>query len=98
MATHSGILAWRIPWTEEPGGLQPRWSQREDMTEATQHTYTQGDKSLGLGDGSEMRTEEKAVETVQACITGWMVGPLTEMENQRRSHLKEEFMSLMWIK
>ena len=24
MATHSSILAWRIPWTEEPGGLQPR--------------------------------------------------------------------------
>ena len=23
MATHSDILAWRIPWTEEPGGLQP---------------------------------------------------------------------------
>ena len=22
MATHSGVLAWRIPWTEEPGGLQ----------------------------------------------------------------------------
>ena len=22
MATHSGILAWRIPWTEEPGGIQ----------------------------------------------------------------------------
>ena len=22
MATHSGILAWRIPWTQEPGGLQ----------------------------------------------------------------------------
>ena len=28
MATHSGILAWRIPWTEEPGGLQPIGSQR----------------------------------------------------------------------
>ena len=28
MATHSGILAWRIPWTEEPGGLQPMGSQR----------------------------------------------------------------------
>ena len=26
MATHSSILAWRIPWTEEPGGLQSRWS------------------------------------------------------------------------
>ena len=28
MATHSGILAWRIPWTEEPGGLQSMGSQK----------------------------------------------------------------------
>ena len=28
MATHSSILAWRIPWTEEPGGLQAMGSQR----------------------------------------------------------------------
>ena len=28
MATQSNILAWRIPWTEEPGGLQSRGSQR----------------------------------------------------------------------
>ena len=28
MATHSDILAWRIPWTEEPGGLQFMESQR----------------------------------------------------------------------
>ena len=28
MATHSSILAWRIPWTEEPQGLQSMWSQR----------------------------------------------------------------------
>ena len=28
MATCSSILAWRIPWTEEPGGLQSMWSQR----------------------------------------------------------------------
>ena len=27
-ATHSSILAWRIPWTEEPGGLHPVGSQR----------------------------------------------------------------------
>ena len=27
-ATHSGIPAWRIPWTEEPGGLQSMGSQR----------------------------------------------------------------------
>ena len=28
MATHSSILSWRIPWTEEPGGLQSIGSQR----------------------------------------------------------------------
>ena len=28
MAAHSSILAWRIPWTEEPGGLQSKGSQR----------------------------------------------------------------------
>ena len=28
MATHSSILAWRIPWTEEPGGFQSMGSQR----------------------------------------------------------------------
>ena len=28
VATHSSLLAWRIPWTEEPGGLQSMESQR----------------------------------------------------------------------
>ena len=28
MVTHSGILAWRVPWIEEPGGLQSMVSQR----------------------------------------------------------------------
>ena len=32
METHSSILAWRIPWTEEPGRLQPTGSQELDMT------------------------------------------------------------------
>ena len=35
MATHSSILAWRIPRTEEPGGLQSMGLQVSDMTEAT---------------------------------------------------------------
>ena len=37
--THSSMLAWRIPWTEEPGGLQSIRSQREDMTEHP-HTHS----------------------------------------------------------
>ena len=28
MATHASFLAWRVPWTEEPGGLQPMRLQR----------------------------------------------------------------------
>jgi len=37
MATYSSILAWRIPWTEEPGGLQSMGSQRV-TTEQLTHT------------------------------------------------------------
>ena len=33
IATHSSILAWRIPWTEEPGGLQSVSHKESDMTE-----------------------------------------------------------------
>ena len=35
MAAHSSILAWRIPWTEEPGGLQSMGRTELDTTEAT---------------------------------------------------------------
>ena len=31
MTTHSSTPAWKIPWTEEPGGLQPMRSQESDM-------------------------------------------------------------------
>ena len=33
MTTHSSTLAWEIPWTEEPGGLQHRGRQESDVTE-----------------------------------------------------------------
>ena len=33
MATHSSVLAWRTPWTEEPGRLQSRGHKELDMTE-----------------------------------------------------------------
>ena len=32
MATHSNILTWEIPWTEEPDGLQSMWLQELDKT------------------------------------------------------------------
>ena len=39
MATHSNILAWRIPWTEEPGGLQSLGSQRVGHDGATSLSF-----------------------------------------------------------
>ena len=39
MATLSSTLAWRIPWTEEPGGLQSMGLQESDTTEQLTHTH-----------------------------------------------------------
>ena len=40
-ATHSSNLAWEIPWTEEPGGLQSMGSQEPDSTQwLSLHTHT----------------------------------------------------------
>ena len=47
MTTHSSILAWRIPWTEEPGGLQSIGSQRVRQDLATK-TFTSLTQSLPL--------------------------------------------------
>ena len=44
MATHSSILAWRIPWTEEPGGLQCIRVTESDMIKATSHAAVNKDK------------------------------------------------------
>ena len=41
MATHSRILAWRIPWTEEPGGLQSMGPHTAGHGLATEHARTQ---------------------------------------------------------
>ena len=46
MATHSNILAWRIPWTEEPGELQSMELLSVDMTEQLTHTYTRFNRNI----------------------------------------------------
>ena len=52
MATHPSILAWRIPWTEEPGGLQSMGHKQLDTTEATESTCM-----LNNGANCEIREE-----------------------------------------
>ena len=52
MATHSSILAWEIPWTEEPGGLSPWVTKESDMTEQLNNNKgSKGIECMGvLGD------------------------------------------------
>ena len=47
MATHPSILAWRIPWTEEPGGLRTMGSQRVGYHSATHFVYYKKIPSVG---------------------------------------------------
>jgi len=46
MATHSSILAWKIEWTEEPGGLQSIGSDTIEPTKETQHRNLSVTRSL----------------------------------------------------
>ena len=39
IATHSSILAWEIPWTEEPGGLQSMGLQESDTAQQLNHDH-----------------------------------------------------------
>ena len=46
MATHSSVLAWRIPWTEEPGGLQRAWHNWAINTFIFKYVLNPGDKNI----------------------------------------------------
>ena len=50
MATHYSILAWKIPRTEEPGGLQSTGSKESDMTEVTEHSTVLTTKFVAPGE------------------------------------------------
>ena len=69
MATHYSILAWRIPWTEEPGGLQPMRTQKAGHNPATftfffffflrmNKVYFQGKFGLGIQNEAGQRLIE----------------------------------------
>ena len=51
MATYSRILAWRIPWTEEPGGLQSTESKKSQTQLSTHTTPPAGKQKPGRSDG-----------------------------------------------
>ena len=60
MATHSSILAWRIPWTEDPGGLQSMAHKELDMTEWL--SLSQGEQEAAMGKGTWVRSDKFRVK------------------------------------
>ena len=66
MATHCSILAWRVPWTEEPGGYSPWGHKGSDTTEplSTHKANSQSSwtVSRGAGDGHSSTTEKIHLE------------------------------------
>ena len=65
MATHSSILAWEIPWTEETGGLQSVGSQRAGHNWVTKHAHTHGYRPWSQVYGC-------GLEPVQICSVSWV--------------------------
>ena len=49
MATHSSVLAWRIPWTEEPGGYSPWGHEESDTTKRLKQQTTMNTLKLTYG-------------------------------------------------
>ena len=54
MATHSSILAWEIPWREEPGRLQAGGGKQSDMTEQLGWSWMTNKENESLGNGYTM--------------------------------------------
>ena len=53
MVPHSSILAWKIPWTEEPGGLQSMGPQESDTTEQLHFRFSLS--CIGEGNGNPLQ-------------------------------------------
>ena len=69
MATHSSILAWKIPWTEEPGGLSP-WGRKESDT--TEHTWGCSVSAEKLGQKEMLQVGGRCCTKTSAPSASWL--------------------------
>ena len=73
MAAHSSILAWRIPWTEHPGGLQPMGSQTVKEEEVCTKSFQ---SCPVICDGVDCSPPDSSVHGIlQARILEWVAMP-----------------------
>ena len=91
MATHSSILAWRIPWTEEPDGLQSIGSQRVGRDWVTKHSTL---SSPSLPDRYSPSGHRQI--RVLASVTLWQVFVYLKWDMRKRKHKTDEW-AKVWI-
>ena len=72
MATHSSILAWRIPGKEGPGGLQSMWSQRVGHNWTTRSSRAWSNKYMYVRFYHRTVHQSQKLETTQMSIHRWM--------------------------
>ena len=89
MDTHSSILSWRIPWTEEPGGLQSMGSQRVEHDWATELNWTDSSFQwyLTLCDPMDCITPGSSVHGIlQERILEWVAIPFSRGSSLPRGY------------
>ena len=70
MVTHSSILAWRIPWTEEPGGLQSMGLHTVGHARETEHACARQARPLLLADELTEHRVAESMPTVMQLLKG----------------------------
>ena len=102
MATHSSILARRIPWTEEPGGLQSMGSQKSDTTErlslllngqSCENTSFQSNHFIGLGSLLDLRISCCSLLNQMSC-QGMLASEIVGRQHVSRC----ELFSFLWTR
>ena len=70
MAAHSSILAWEIPWTEEPGGLQSMGSKSIGQDWGTEHTpnYPESREGKGAGISKQVASSHVKMFVLTRCL------------------------------
>ena len=95
MTTQSSILAWKIPWTEEPGRLYSPWGHKEvDTTENTHthtHTHTHTSKSLGVWKLIELTGSVSPQDIFSHSLRKWAESPFLSLRNCGKMNLISQF-------
>ena len=92
MTTHSSIFAWRIAWTNEPGGLQPMELQKVGQdwsinlhTHTHTHTHTQDNREI-----LKCTQEHRVVEVVQLNFKYKLSYSISYMQHRNSDSFNEE--------